>query len=83
MAITAEQFAEATGRQPENDDLERCNCDKAGLSVLHSFQPPFSRYHKPRLENGTCRSKRKYGWMMVPPFIDMACSSSDGLDGVS
>jgi hypothetical protein len=53
------------------------------LSVLHSFQPPFSRYHKPRLENGTCRSKRKYGWMMVPPFIDMACSSSDGLDGVS
>lgn len=28
--ITAEQFAAATGRQPENDDLERVNCPKVG-----------------------------------------------------
>jgi hypothetical protein len=30
MAITAEKFAEATGHEPEGDDLERCNCKQAG-----------------------------------------------------
>ncbi len=29
--ITAEQFKEATGHEPVNDDLERCNCPRAGL----------------------------------------------------
>jgi len=28
--ITAEQFKEATGQDPIQDDLERCNCPKAG-----------------------------------------------------
>ena len=28
--ITAEQFKEATGTEPVNDDLERSNCPKAG-----------------------------------------------------
>lgn len=28
--ITREIFIAATGREPENDDLERCNCPKAG-----------------------------------------------------
>lgn len=28
--ITREQFRKATGFAPEQDDLERCNCDKAG-----------------------------------------------------
>lgn len=28
--ITAEYFKEATGREPESDDLERCNCPRAG-----------------------------------------------------
>lgn len=28
--ITAEQFKAATGRDPEQDDLERCNCSEAG-----------------------------------------------------
>jgi hypothetical protein len=28
--ITAERFEEATGQKPEYDDLERCNCVKAG-----------------------------------------------------
>ncbi len=32
--ITAEQFKEATGHEPFNDDLERCNCEKAG-QLLH------------------------------------------------
>ena len=28
--ITAEEFEKATGHPPVQDDLERCNCDKAG-----------------------------------------------------
>jgi hypothetical protein len=28
--ITAERFKLATGREPERDDLERCNCERAG-----------------------------------------------------
>jgi len=28
--ITAEQFKKATGQDPIQDDLERCNCPKAG-----------------------------------------------------
>ena len=30
MPITAERFERATGRPPKDDDLERCNCDRAG-----------------------------------------------------
>ena len=30
MTITAEQYKEAVGVDPINDDLERCNCKKAG-----------------------------------------------------
>jgi hypothetical protein len=30
MMITAEMFKEATGHEPENDDLERVNCPNAG-----------------------------------------------------
>lgn len=29
-AITAEQFEAAVGHAPDQDDLERCNCPKAG-----------------------------------------------------
>jgi hypothetical protein len=28
--IDANRFREMTGREPENDDLDRCNCQKAG-----------------------------------------------------
>ena len=28
--ITSEQFITAFGAEPVQDDLERCNCDKAG-----------------------------------------------------
>lgn len=28
--ITPEHFKRATGREPENDDLERCNCQQSG-----------------------------------------------------
>lgn len=30
MTITAKKFKEATGSDPEKDDLERCNCKYAG-----------------------------------------------------
>lgn len=30
MPITKQQFEEATGLPPEQDDLERCNCNQAG-----------------------------------------------------
>lgn len=30
MEITAAYFKECTGQEPEYDDLERCNCQKAG-----------------------------------------------------
>ena len=28
--ITEEMFTEVVGHSPENDDLERCNCEKEG-----------------------------------------------------
>lgn len=28
--ITAQHYLDATGVAPEQDDLERCNCDKVG-----------------------------------------------------
>ncbi len=33
--ITREKFIAATGREPVDDDLERCNCEHAG-ALLHS-----------------------------------------------
>ena len=30
MEITAELFEQYVGRKHEDDDLERCNCEKAG-----------------------------------------------------
>jgi hypothetical protein len=34
--ITAEQFRARVGRDPEQDDLQRCNCNKAG-DICHYF----------------------------------------------
>lgn len=36
MEITAERFIQATGFEPENDDLERCNCPDVG-KIGHRF----------------------------------------------
>lgn len=30
MNITEQQFEQATGRKPVDDDMERVNCDRAG-----------------------------------------------------
>ena len=35
VIITREKFIEATGREPEQDDLERVNCPYAG-GLMHS-----------------------------------------------
>lgn len=34
--ITAEQFKAATGSEPDQDDLERCNCHRAGNFGHHN-----------------------------------------------
>jgi len=46
MNITAEDFERATGHAPEQDDLERCNCDKAG-QLGHDFCGWSETYGKP------------------------------------
>lgn len=48
--ITAEVFLKYTGRLPEQDDLERCNCPKRGLG--HSFCGWNSVLNLPRFEVG-------------------------------
>lgn len=52
--ITEKNFKDATGREPENDDLERVNCGKAGYvghtgcgwCYLHNL-PKFECFNKP------------------------------------
>ena len=34
--VTRDDFVKAMGREPENDDLERCNCPQAG-QLLHWY----------------------------------------------
>jgi hypothetical protein len=36
MIIIAEDYKKATGDDPANDDLERCNCEDAGKMFHHS-----------------------------------------------
>lgn len=66
--ITSKMFKEATGRNPVEDDLERCNCDRAG-TIGHTTcgwnyrvnQPMFvNQFEEPALivynERRTCGS---------------------------
>lgn len=48
-AMTAEQFEQATGRKPEQDDLERVNCKSAG-KIGHSGCGWCSEHNSPRFE---------------------------------
>lgn len=52
--ISAKKFKEATGREPENDDLERVNCEKAG-KVGHWGCGWCEKHSGPRFEC-TCRN---------------------------
>ena len=45
--ITAEQFEQATGYAPQQDDLERCNCPKQGESG-HLMCGWDAQFNKPR-----------------------------------
>lgn len=49
MIITREHFISATGREPEHDDLERCNCPHAG-EITHSMCGWDTERNKPRFE---------------------------------
>lgn len=49
--ITAKKFKEATGRAPENDDLERCNCKGAG-QISHLGCGWCDEHNSPRFDCG-------------------------------
>lgn len=53
--MTATEFAAKTGRDPEQDDLERVNCAKAG-QILHWQCGWCPEHDNPRFECG-CRAK--------------------------
>lgn len=53
--ITTKKFKAATGRKPAQDDLERCNCPKAG-QMGHYFCGWCSKCDKPKFE---CRCKKQ------------------------
>ena len=46
-----EEFKKRTGRAPEQDDLERVNCPKAG-KIMHSACGWCEQHDKPRFECG-------------------------------
>ena len=51
MKITTEYFEQLTGRSPEDDDLERVNCDRAG-EILHYSCGWCDHCNKPVFECG-------------------------------
>jgi hypothetical protein len=53
MIITAQRFFAATGNWPEQDDLERANCN-ARNSVDHTFCGWCEKHDKPRSQCGEC-----------------------------
>jgi len=56
-AITREKFLAATGREPENDDLERCNCPHAG-EPGHWFCGWNDAHGRPQFEIGPRMNER-------------------------
>ena len=48
--ITAELFRQYTGREPQDDDLERCNCTKRGAG--HTWCGWNISHNAPRFEVG-------------------------------
>jgi hypothetical protein len=55
--ITAEKFEEATGRKPEDDDLDRCNCAEVG-KVGHWQCGWCDGCNRPRFECGHLKKAR-------------------------
>ena len=54
--LTAEDFKKMTGREPENDDLERVNCSRAGNRG--HIGCGVCRHNKPAFECGICFLER-------------------------
>jgi hypothetical protein len=54
MRITKKKFVEATGSEPHQDDLERCNCKHEG-EVFHRSCGWCKEHDKPRFMCG-CRA---------------------------
>ena len=56
--ITEKEFKEMVGFAPENDDLDRANCDKAG-EIGHMFCGICDKHKKPRFICGCLIKKNK------------------------
>jgi hypothetical protein len=90
--ITAGQFKEATGREPEQDDLDRCNCPLAG-KIGHWFcgwdseanlpvfmATEFKEHAAKNRCNTTVTNEREYAGrprnFYEPPFMTMIDSGT-------
>ena len=58
--VTAAMFKEITGREPENDDLERCNCPLAG-EIGHYFCGWNSEKNLPRFMTEPLIKRKNHG----------------------
>jgi len=56
MKITAEKFRQATGRESQGDDLERCNCKLTGEPG--HIQCGWCKHNKPIFECEPCTLER-------------------------
>lgn len=55
--ITREKFVAATGREPELDDLERCNCPRAG-NLGHWYCGWDEKWDLPQFMSGTVAQEK-------------------------
>jgi len=56
--MTAEEFKDRFGREPEDDDLDRVNCKEVG-TLGHWFCGVCETHNKPRFECGCMIDNRK------------------------
>jgi hypothetical protein len=54
--ITAEMFRECTGRSPEHDDLDRVNCEQAGM--LGHLHCGWCKHERPMYECSPCADEQ-------------------------
>lgn len=66
--ITRRKFIAATGRKPEQDDLERCNCQKAG-EIGHWFCGWDYKYDLPMFETCGRRNREEKSNVFVLPVV--------------
>ena len=67
MAINREQFISATGREPEQDDLERVNCKQAG-DVGHWCCGWNVEHNRPQADIGPRSNDPKVTFDVIVPF---------------